>query len=100
MITVTLHRRLSETAIPCNGVLNGIPYNTTRTPATSFAYWWRWDDDPDMRWEFLGIKEAGIPLSIPISWQGRNVRLAQIARTSNGQQSDPLIAEAVQFVLH
>lgn len=100
MIEVTLHRRLSETSIPVIGHLDGVPYDRIRTAARSFIYWWRFDDDPDMRPEYLGTKEAGVPLSIPFNTQGRDIRLFQIARTAAGEVSDPLIAEARQIVLH
>jgi len=98
MIAVVLHRGLSESGILCNGVLNGVPYTTARTSARSFDYYWRWDDDPDMRPEYLGTKEVGIALNVPFNSQGRDIRLFQIARTSAGS-SDPLIAEARQFVI-
>ncbi len=99
MIEVVLHRRLSESGIVCNGYLNGVPYRTARTPAASFDYYWRWDDDPDMRPEYLGTKEAGIQVNIPFASTGRDVRLFQVAKTRDGIPSDPLIAEARQMVL-
>lgn len=107
MIEVILHRRLSE--IPgsaCTGHLNGVPYSTFAEPAVALDYWWRFDDDPTMRPEFLGTKEAPVfhgarpaPLFIPFNTQGRDIRLFQIARTRRGMRSDPLINEARQYVL-
>lgn len=111
MIEVTLHRRLSETAIPCTGYLDGVPKGKARSSIASFEYWWRWDDDPEMRPEFLGTKEAGFSLSIPFSVRqvtlpgepfssGRNIGIYQIAVTKDGRRSDPLIKEGRYYVLH
>lgn len=100
-IQVTLHRRISETALPCNGALHGVPVIPKRIfnkvpPASSFSYWWRWDDDLTMPPQHLITGDG--QLSVPFDAQGRPVRLFQIAKAGN-TPSDPLIAEGAQTVI-
>jgi len=96
-VVVTLEPHLSETAVACNGVLDGVPVDTKprRTP-TSYSYWWRWDSEPDMAWQHL-ITGSG-ELAVPFDAQGRKVRLSQIAY-AGGRPSDALIAEGAQTVI-
>lgn len=77
--------------------MNGVAV-AEETVSTVFYVYWRWDDEPDMKPEYLGTGVAGNSLRVPFELKGRDIRLFLVSQTEDGQRSVANITEAEQVV--
>lgn len=97
MIQLILEPNLGEATFSNNILLNGV-VALSETPSTSADVYWRWEDEDDMKPEFLGRVTAGSSLRVPFEMKGRDIRLFLVSVTSDGLRSVQRIEEAVQTV--
>jgi hypothetical protein len=96
-LALTLRQRVSEPTFSFGLVLNGVAQES-ETPSVTYEIYWRWDDEPEMKPEYLGQGVAGHSLRVPFETKGRNLRLFLVSRTGDGLRSVARIEEAVQTV--
>lgn len=98
MIKLILEPRLSEATFSNNILLDGIAA-LTETPSVVGELWWRWEDEPNMKPEFLARVTAGQSMQIPFEAKGRDIHLFLVSETADGLRSVERIEEAVQTVV-
>jgi hypothetical protein len=97
MANLILRQHLSQSSSPLNLVLSGV----VRDDETESIYadiYWRWDDDPTMKPQFLGTTAAGFALEIPFDLKGKDIRLFAVSKTADGIQDVRDVREAEQIV--
>lgn len=95
MPDLILRRRLAPGSVPHNIAMDGVPHATT-TESVAAEIWWRFEDDPTMEPQLLGVQNAGHDLVVPFNLEGREIRLFVVSKTSAGLQSAREVREAVQ----
>lgn len=83
MITATIRRNLSEPGLPLNGHLRGI-VDVGETPVVNGMIFWRWEDEPDMKEEFLCYAKPGETANVPFDPKGREMRFRYVGITEKG----------------
>jgi len=74
-------------------VLDGLA-QPTATETTATEVYWRWTDEPDMEFQFLGKTAPGSSLVVPFDLKGRSILLAQIGYTALGRPTDTDLKQA------
>jgi len=95
MADLILRRRLAPGTVPNNIAMYGVPQDTT-TESVAAEVWWRFEDEPTMEPQLLGVQSAGFDLVVPFNLEGREIRLFVVSRTATGEQSAREVREAVQ----
>lgn len=77
----------SITSTPLNLVIDKYP-RTTFEPATIAKYFWRFEDEPESPFQFLGQQTVGFPFSVPFEGSGREIRISMIGISEAGVASE------------
>lgn len=96
MADLYLRQNLSEPGLPLNIHLDGVVRSFS--DAFSVDVYWRFEDEPTARPEFLGSTKPGVPFKVPFDPKGRDIRLYSVTRTENADLSTQDINAARQFV--
>jgi hypothetical protein len=94
-------------------VINKVPSNTASakdifidlqptppfTDAVTALHYWRFEDEPESAFQFLGQQTVGSPLQVPFDPQGREIRISMIGKAANGVQSAYDPREGVQTTI-
>lgn len=69
------------------------------TEAVTALYYWRFEDEPESSFQYLGQQSVGSTFAVPFEGSGREIRISMIGKAANGVQScyDP--REGVQTVI-
>lgn len=97
-IALVLDEVPAEPLAPRNIILDD-RVQTFQDPTAELVYW-RWDDDPDMDWQFLGEKKFGSTLSVtfPFDVTTRPIRVGKVAKTDKGVENVKDLRHMVQAV--
>lgn len=57
------------------------------TAAVTAKYYWRFDDEPDTDFQYLGQQTVGSTFAAPFEGSGRSIVISQIGVAANGVQS-------------
>lgn len=96
MADLYLRRNRSEPGLPLNIHLDGVVRSFDAT--FSVDVYWRFEDEPTARPEFLGSTKPGVPFKVPFDPKGRSIRLYSVSRSENADFSVQDINAARQFV--
>lgn len=98
MENIVLNKVPSNTASPKNIVLDKVP-TPPFTAATISLYYWRFEDEAESPFQYLGQQTAGFAFAVPFDPQGREIRISMIGKAASGIQScyDP--REGVQTTI-
>lgn len=88
----------SNTASPKDIVIDLLP-TPPFTDAITAKYYWRFEDEPESDYQFLGQQSVGSALAIPFEGSGREIRISQIGVAANGVQSAYDPREGVQTTI-
>lgn len=97
MTPFVIRPHLSESTFTKSLALNGVAPDEETTSTVGDIYW-RWEDEPDAKQQYLGKAVAGHSLLVPFDLQNRPVRLFLVSKTSDGLKSVANITEAEQLV--
>lgn len=97
MTPFVIRPHLSESTFTKSLALNGVAVDE-ETASTVGDIYWRWEDEPDSKQQYLGKAVAGHSLLVPFDLQNRPVRLFLVSKTSDGLKSVANITEAEQLV--
>lgn len=67
-------------------------------PSVTFRVYWRWEDMPEMEYQYLGTQNTGSTLAVPFDLMGRQIRLSLVGRTKDGVPTVTDVREGVQTV--
>lgn len=95
MENIVLNKVPSNTVSPKNIVLDKLPV-PPYTSAVSAKFYWRFEDEPESNYQFLGQQSIGSPLAVPFSAVGRWIRISMIGVAASGVQSTYDPREGVQ----
>ena len=98
MENIVLNKVPSNTVSPKNIVLDKLPVPPF-TAAVSAKFYWRFEDEPESNYQFLGQQSIGSPLAVPFSAVGRDIRISMIGIAASGVQSTYDPREGVQTVV-
>lgn len=95
-LELTLRRNLSASPLLPNGLaLRGI-VDAGETEAVAVKIYWRWEDEPDMKPEFLCYGKPGETANVPFDPKGREMHFYSVSLTEKGVESVRNLADAVQ----
>jgi hypothetical protein len=94
-------------------VINFVPSNTVSpkdilidlmptppfTEAVTALYYWRFEDEPDSEYQYLGQQSTGFAFNVPFEGSGREIRISMIGKAANGVQSTYDPREGVQTTI-
>lgn len=95
MEDIVINKVPSNTASPKDIVIDLLP-TPPYTDATVGLFYWRFEDEPESAFQFLGQQTLGFPLAVPFDPQGREIRISMIAKSAAGVQSAYDPREGVQ----
>jgi hypothetical protein len=98
MANIILRQHLSNSTVPLNIALNGV-VPTDTTDSTTMDVYWRWEDEPEMEFEFLASGVAGTDLVVPFDLKGRAIVLSGISKTATGVRSVRDVKEGEQVTV-
>lgn len=96
-LELRLQRNVSESTFTKTLALNGVPQN--RPVPEIGRVFWRWEDEADMKPQFLVEGVIGFEMVVPFDMKGRDVRLYINGVTSSGKESVLAINDATQYVI-
>lgn len=65
-------------------------------PAVTALFYWRFEDEPESNYQYLGQQTVGAQFQIPFDPQGREIRISMIGKSAEGVQSTYDPREGVQ----
>jgi hypothetical protein len=69
------------------------------TPAVTARFYWRFEDEPEAEYQYLGQQTVGSPFQVPFDNSGRDIRISMISSSSGGVFSKTDARAGVQIVL-
>lgn len=69
------------------------------TAAVTALYYWRFEDEPDSEFQYLGQQSVGFAFNVPFEGSGREIRISMIGKAANGVQSAYDPREGVQTTI-
>lgn len=97
MTPFVIRPHLSEPTFAKSLALNGVASEEETTSTVGDIYW-RWEDEPDSKQQYLGKAVAGHSLLVPFDLQNRPIRLFLVSKTADGLKSVANITESEQIV--
>lgn len=97
MTPFVIRPHLSESTFAKSLALNGVAVADETTSTVGDIYW-RWEDEPEAKQQYLGKAVAGHSLLVPFDLQNRPIRLFLVSKTADGVESVANITESEQLV--
>lgn len=95
-LELTLRRNLSPSSVLINHLaLRGV-VDAGETEAVAVKIYWRWEDEPDMKPEFLCFGTPGQTATVPFDPKGREMHFYNVSLSEKGVQNVRDLADAVQ----
>lgn len=92
---IVINKVPSNTASAKNIVLDKLP-TPPFTDASIGLFYWRFEDEPESAFQYLGQQTLGFPLAVPFEGSGREIRISMIGKSAAGIQSAYDPREGVQ----
>lgn len=95
MLALVLSKLDSPSPVPLALTLDKYPVEEY-TAAVSAKFYWRFEDEPESSYQYLGQQSIGFPFAVPFDPQGREIRISMIGVSGTGVQSTYDPREGVQ----